>query len=137
MSCKNCTCADCVAASMRKLAKSAKEESAEALRFMAWLLWFTGLDVNEIRRLTGYKLVRNLIGQQDDKARRRASIAEGTELVLLERFERRLYEAKAIPIRDQRGDVHVGDKTYWERNYWDVDLPPDNWLSRHKERDPR
>lgn len=55
----------------------------------------------------------------------------------LEPYERRLYKEQAIPVTDRSGAVSAGDRRWNRWEFWDVDVPPEDWLTRHKNRDPR
>lgn len=144
VSCEMCTCDGCMRVKQRRQASEDKRRQGASKRAamiaeskqrkaMLWMLWNTGVDRATLARLFGTNVtnVSRLRASYATKLWERATLFPYTWTGNSDAATRRLHSVGAIPIRQP------GYLAEWGDYLSDVDLPPDNWLTRHKDRDPR
>jgi hypothetical protein len=121
VSCPRCKCEGC-----KKTRVLAKERDNKAGQRQAKaIMLIAGKSRSEVAEAFGCS-VSAVYAAHVDARRLQRGLHEGQALVLLERYERRLLAAKAIPIvpRYRRDAGNLGPPC---KHWLDVDLPPDNW----------
>ena len=116
MSCPNCKCDKCKASQR----KAREVDDRRRVMLAIELLLLAGVDEFEIQ--DAFKRPRATVRLAREALCAKAGLPEGHSLASLAPFERRLYEAKAIPVTDRYG--YHGD---WKLLSKEVELPPDNW----------
>jgi hypothetical protein len=135
VTCANCKCARCFGVRVKRDSSRLAKDRAAFL----WLHRFARISVKDIATALGVtpQSLGGPIGAHGKSVLLRAAIPEGTSLAELEPHEQRLYMARAIPIAGRGGSVSAGDYNWPRWKFWDTEEPPDDWLTRHKQRDPR